>query len=87
MYKSLQHYIPGGVKDPTDLHTWKFDGEYLEHGGVTTVKLYRCPFQFQCKCSAGIKITEGPDNILIARCGTHNKNSHNRQVVHDGNIV
>jgi hypothetical protein len=87
MYKSLQHYIPGDVKDPTDLHIWKLDREYLEDDGVTTVKFYRCPFQFQCNCSAGIKITEGPDYILIARCGTHDKNSHNRQVVCDGNII
>jgi hypothetical protein len=87
MYKSLQHYIPGDVKDPTDLHLWKLDSEYLEDDGVTTVKLYRCPFKFQCNCSAGIKVIVGPDYTLIARCGTHNKDSHSRDVPHDGNIV
>ncbi len=40
MYKSLQHYIPGDVKDPTDLHIWKVDSEYLGDDWVTTVKLY-----------------------------------------------
>jgi hypothetical protein len=63
MYKSLQHYIPGNVRDPTDFHIWNLDREYLEDDGVTTVKFYRCPFQFQCNCSAGIKITEGPDRL------------------------
>jgi hypothetical protein len=28
MYKSLQHYIPGDVKDPTDFYIWKLDSEY-----------------------------------------------------------
>ncbi len=80
MYKSLQHYIPGNVKDQTDLHVWKLDSEYLGDDGVTTVKLYRYPFKFQCHCSAGLKVTEGPDYILIALCGIHNKNSHNREL-------
>ncbi len=87
MYKSQQHYIPGDVKDKTDLHIWKLDCEYLERDGVITLKFYRSLFQFQCNCSAGIKITEGPDYILIARCGTHDKNSHNSQIVRDGNII
>ncbi len=41
MYKSLQHYIPGYVKDPspTDLHIWKLDSKYLGDDWVTTVKL------------------------------------------------
>jgi hypothetical protein len=63
MYKSLQHYIPGYVQDPTDLHIWKLDSEYLGDDRVTTVKLYRCPFKFQCNCTAGVKVTEGPDYI------------------------
>jgi hypothetical protein len=46
MYKSLQHYIRGDVKDPTDLHIWKLDREYLEDDWVISVKFYRCPFQF-----------------------------------------
>jgi hypothetical protein len=29
MYKSLQQYLPGDVKDPTELHIWKLDSEYL----------------------------------------------------------
>ncbi len=29
MYKSQQHYIPGVVKDPTDLHRWKLDSENI----------------------------------------------------------
>ncbi len=33
-----------------------------------------------------IKVTEGPDDILIACCGIHNKNSHSREAPHDGNI-
>jgi hypothetical protein len=86
MYKSLQQYNPSDVKDPTDLHIWKLDSEYLGDDRVTTVKLYRCPFKFQCNCSAGLKVAEGPDYILIARCGIHNKNSHNRAAPHDGNI-
>jgi hypothetical protein len=72
MYKSLQLYIPGDVKDPTDLHIWKLDSEYLEDDGASTVKLFRCQFNFQCSCSAGLEVTEGSDYILIARCGTHN---------------
>jgi hypothetical protein len=72
MYKSLQHYIPGDVKDPTDLHIWKLDFEHLGDDGVTTVNC------IGVHCSAGLKITDGPDYILIARCGIHNKNSHNR---------
>jgi hypothetical protein len=86
MYKSLQHYVPGDVKDPTVLHTWKLDSEYLGDDWVTTVKLYRCPFKFQCNCTAGLKVTEGPDYILIARCGIHNKSSHNSKAPHAGNI-
>jgi hypothetical protein len=61
MYKSLQHFILGNVKDLTDLHKWKLDSEYLGDDGVTTVRLYRCPFKFQCNCTAGLKVTEGPD--------------------------
>ena len=87
MYKSLQHYIPGDVKDPTDLHIWKLHAEHMEDDGVTTVKWYRCPFKYQCNCSAGLRITEGSDYILIARCGTHNKNSHNRQVAVNGTFI
>ncbi len=36
---------------------------------------------------AGIKVIVGPDYIQIARCGTHTKDSHNRDVPRDGNIV
>jgi hypothetical protein len=86
MYKSLQHYIPGYVKDPADLHRWKLDPEYLGDYGVTTVRFYRCPFKFQCNCTAGIKVTEGPHCILIVRCGIHNRNSHNSDAPHDINI-
>jgi hypothetical protein len=39
MYKGMQLYIPGNVKDQTDLHTWKLDSEYLKDDWVTTVKL------------------------------------------------
>jgi hypothetical protein len=80
MYKSLQHYIPGDPKDPTDLHIWKLESENLEDDGVTTVKIYRCPFKFDLCCSAGIMVKEGQDYILIARCGTHTKKSHNREI-------
>ncbi len=48
--KSLQHYVSGDVKDPTDLHVWKLDFECLGYDEVTTVKLYKCPFKFQCNC-------------------------------------
>jgi hypothetical protein len=80
MYKSLQHFIPGNVKDPSDLHIWKLDYEYLGDDWVTTVSC------IGVHCSAGLKVTDGPDYILIARCGIHNKNSHNSESPHDGNI-
>ncbi len=35
MYKSL-HYIPGNVKDPTEVHIWKLDSEYLGDDEVNT---------------------------------------------------
>ncbi len=86
MYNILQLHIPGDVKDPTDLHIWKLHSEYLGYDGVSTVKLYWCPFKFQCNCSTGLMVKEGSDYILIEICSTHNKNSHNSQVAIDGNI-
>ncbi len=73
MYKSLQLFIPGDVKDTTDLYIWKLRSEYFRDDGLTTVKFCWSQFKFQCDCSAELMVKEGSDYILIVRCSTHRR--------------
>ncbi len=85
MYKSLQHYIPGNVKDPTDLHKWKLYSEYLGDEsrmmGLLLLSCVNVHSSFSAIAQLDSKVTEGPDYFLIVRCCIHNS-----EAPHDGNI-